>query len=65
LSDIVTCSDEMFVLLVIDNIFVLWLAEAKWIVNNQDKAVEEREPKVLPEFKYTNSGWSKKNGRSR
>jgi hypothetical protein len=65
LSDIVTCSDEMFVLLVLDNSYVHWLAEAKWVVNNQDKAVDEREPKLLPESKYTNSGQSKKNARSR
>jgi hypothetical protein len=30
------------------------------MVNNQDKAVEEREPKLLPESKYTNCGRSKK-----
>jgi hypothetical protein len=65
LSDIVTCSDETFVLLVLDNNYVRLLAEAKWVVNNQDKAVDEREPKLLPESKYTNSGRSKKNGRSR
>jgi hypothetical protein len=65
LSDIVTCSDETFVLLVLDNNYVRWLAEAKWMVNNQDKAVDKREPKLLPESKYTNSGQSKNNGRSR
>jgi hypothetical protein len=65
LSDIVTCSDETFVLLVLDNIYARGLAEAKWVVNNQDKAVDGCEPKLLPESKYTNSRQSKKNGRSR
>jgi hypothetical protein len=65
LSDIVTCCDETFVLLVLDNNYVHWLAEAKWVVNNQDKAVDEHKPKLLPECKYTNSERSKKNGRSR
>jgi hypothetical protein len=64
LIDIVTCSDETFVLLVLDNNSVHWLAEAKWMVNNQDKAVDKCEPKLLPESKYTNNGRSKKNGRS-
>jgi hypothetical protein len=59
LSDIVMCSDKTFVLLVLDNKYVRWLAEAKWVVNNQDKAVDKREPKLLPESKYTNSGRSK------
>jgi hypothetical protein len=53
------------VLLVLDKNYVRWLAEAKWMVNNQDKTVDEREPKLLPESKYTNSGQSKKNGSSR
>jgi hypothetical protein len=50
---------------VLDNNYVCWLAEAKWVVNDQNKAVDKHEPKLLPESKYTNSGRSKKNGRSR
>jgi hypothetical protein len=37
LSDIVTCSDETFVLLVLDNNYVHWLAEAKWVVKKNKK----------------------------
>jgi hypothetical protein len=65
LSDIVTCSDETFVLLVLDNNYTRWIAEGAWLVNNQDKEPDMREPKELPESKYTNSGRSKSNGRSK
>ena len=64
-SEIAICSDEAFVLLVLENKYSRWVTEAKWLRANRDKAEEEQAPKQYPEAKYTNSGISKKNGRSK
>jgi hypothetical protein len=65
LSTIATCSDEAFVLLTLENNSERWMAEANWIVENDEIPEEDRAPKDFPGSKYTNSGKSKKNGRSR
>jgi hypothetical protein len=61
---IATCSDEAFVLLTLENNYERWMAEANWIVENDEIPEEDRAPKDFPGSKYTNSGKSKKNGRS-
>jgi hypothetical protein len=65
LSDIVTCSDEVFVLLTLENNYDRWMAECKWLVGNKNKEPTERDEKTFPVSKYTNSGKSQCNGRSR
>lgn len=60
-----TCSDESFVLLTLENNYLRWMAEAEWIAQNKDRSPVEQEKKNYPEAKYTNSGKSKRNGRSR
>ena len=65
ISDIVTCSDESFVLLTLENNYERWLGEARWLARNKDKEPEEQEPKDFPESRFTNSGKSKQNGRSK
>jgi hypothetical protein len=65
LSDIATCSDESFVLLTLENNYLRWMAEAEWVAQNKDRSPVEQETKNYPEAKYTNSGKSKRNGRSR
>jgi hypothetical protein len=65
ISKISTCSDEAFLLLTLENNYQRWLAEAAWIRSNKNKAPQDREPKNFPVAKYTNSGKSKRDGRSR
>jgi hypothetical protein len=65
LSDIVTCRDEAFVLLTLENNYDCWMAECKWLIANKDKEPTERDEKTFPVSKYTNSGKSQCNGRSR
>ena len=66
LSGIATCSDEAFVLLTLDNNYHRWMAEADWQLQNcGTNAKEHKNTKFLPEAKYTNSGKSKRNGRSK
>jgi hypothetical protein len=64
-SDIATCSDEAFLLLTVENNYSRWLAEAAWTARNKDKAPHDREVKDYPSAKYTNSGQSKRDGRSK
>jgi hypothetical protein len=42
-----------------------WLAECKWLVANKNKESMECDKKTFPVSKYTNSGKSQCNGRSR
>jgi hypothetical protein len=42
---------------------VAWQSHT-WIVDNMDKEPKDRGPKDFPESLYTNSGQSRKNGRS-
>jgi len=63
LSDIATCSDEAFLLLTIENNNERWREEAVWIEKNRDK--EDPAEKKFSEARYTNSGCSKANGRSK
>jgi hypothetical protein len=65
LSDIATCSDEAFLLLTLENNYMRWLDEWKWLKNNRDVEKEERTPKQFRTALYTNSGHSQKNGRSK
>jgi hypothetical protein len=65
LSDIATCSDESFILLTLENNYERWLGEARWLANNKDKELAEQEPKEFPDSRFTNSGKSKQNGRSK
>jgi hypothetical protein len=65
LSDIVTCSNEAFVLLTLENNDNQWMAECKWLIANKNKEPTERDEKTFPVSKYTNSGKSQCNGRSR
>jgi hypothetical protein len=65
LTDIATCSDETFVLLTIENNYDHWMSEASWCFANEDKEPAECAPKMFPTSKYTNSGKSQKNGRSK
>jgi hypothetical protein len=65
ISDIATCSDESFVLLTLENNYDRWIAEVDWLVNNKDKEAADREPKQFPDSRFTNSGKSKQNGRSK
>ena len=65
ISDVATCSDEAFLLLVLENNYSRWLSEARWLKANRYKDEEAQAPKNYPEAKYTNSGRSKKNGRSK
>jgi hypothetical protein len=62
---IVTCSDKAFVLLTLENNYDRWMTEAKWHIQNDSKPPSERNPKELPEAKYTNRGKSKQNGQSK
>jgi hypothetical protein len=52
-------------LLTLENNYMRWLGEAKWNTSNKNKAPEDREPKNFPSAKYTNSGNSKRDGRSK
>jgi len=66
LSVIATCSDEAFVLLTLDNNYNRWMAEAEWQLQHHGTDQKEYEQnKFLPDAKYTNSGKSKRNGRSK
>jgi hypothetical protein len=65
LSEIATCSDESFLLLTLENNYSRWLAEATWIADNKDTDPPERAAKDFPESRYTNSGTSRRNGRSK
>jgi hypothetical protein len=65
LSDIATCSDEAFLLLTLENNYGRWLDEWKWLKANRDVEKEDRAPKNFRVAMYTNSGHSKKNGRSK
>jgi hypothetical protein len=65
LSDIATCSDESFVLLTLENNYARWMSEALWLAENEDSEPGQRGPKNFPSSKYTNSGASQKNGRSK
>jgi hypothetical protein len=65
LCDIATCSDETFVLLTLENNYERWMSEALWCFVKEDKEPNERAPKMFPNSKYTNSGKSQKNGRSK
>jgi hypothetical protein len=65
ISTIATCSDEAFALLTLENNYERWMAVARWNVDNADLALEDKAPKHYPGSLYTNSGMSKKNGRSR
>lgn len=64
-STIATCSDEAFALLTLENNYERWMAMARWNVDNADMAPEDKAPKRFPGSRYTNSGMSQKNGRSR
>lgn len=65
ISQIATCSDEAFLLLTLENNYQRWLCEAEWTERNKGKEPDEKEPKVFPAARYTNSGLSRKDGRSR
>ena len=65
LSDVATCSDETFVLLTLENNYQRWKDEAAWCLENKDKDIAEQSSKEFAPSKYTNSGKSKPNGRSR
>lgn len=64
-SEVATCSDEAFLLLTLENNYQRWLSEAAWTRRNKALALPDREPKALPGARYTNSGTSKRDGRSR
>ena len=63
LSQMATCSDESFLLLILENNYDRWVDEAKWLVVNKDKAKEDRAPKDWAAAKYTNSEFVKADGR--
>ena len=65
ISDIATCSDKSFVLLTLENNYDRWMAEVNWLVGNKDKEPAEQAPKTFPDSRFTNSGKSKQNGRSK
>ena len=65
LSQIATCSDEGFLLLILENSYDRWVDEAKWLAANKDKAKEDRAPKKWAAAKYTNAGKNTANGRCR
>ena len=65
LSKLATCSDESFLLLVLENNYERWVDEAEWLETNKDKPMAERAPKHWAAAKYTNSGKSQSNGRCR
>jgi hypothetical protein len=65
IGTIATCSDEAFALLTLENNYERWMAMARWHVDNADMAPDDKAPKSFPGSRYTNSGLSKKNGRSR
>jgi hypothetical protein len=65
ISDIATCSDESFVLLTLENNYDRWMAEVDWLVHNKDRETTDQEPKTFPNSRFTNSGRSQKNGRSK
>jgi hypothetical protein len=65
LREVATCSDEAFVLLTVENNYDRWLCEADWMVKNQGMEKEDQAVKNFPDAKYTNSGRSRRNGRSR
>jgi hypothetical protein len=65
LSEIATCSDETFMLLTLENNYARWMAEAVWIAINKDTDPPDRAPKEFPDARYTNSGSSRRNGRSK
>jgi hypothetical protein len=65
ISDIATCSDETFVLLTLENNYDRWLSEAHWLERNKDKEPQDREKKTFADSRFTNSGKSKQNGRSK
>ena len=52
-------------LLTLENNYLRWLDEWKWLKDNNDVEKEERAPKQFRAALYTNSGHSKKNGRSK
>jgi hypothetical protein len=64
IGTIATCSDEAFALVILENNYERWMAVARWHVNNANMATEDKAPKNFPGSLYTNSGLSKKNGRS-
>jgi hypothetical protein len=61
----VRIEDKSTVLLALENNYECWVSEALWLVNNNNKDPEEQPPKDFPASNYTNSGTSKKNGRSK
>ena len=65
ISQMATCSDESFLLLILENNYDRWVDEAKWLVVNKDKAKEDCAPKDWAAAKYTNSGFVKADGRCR
>ena len=65
MSDIAACSDETFVLLTLENNCTRRKDEAAWLMRNKDKVDIDREKKHFAPSKYTNSGKSQANGRSR
>ena len=66
ISDIATCSDEAFVILTLENNYDRWMAEATWLARNKDKDDPmDQEEKNFPDSRFTNSGRSKQNGRSK
>ena len=65
LSSLATCSDESFLLLVLENNYERWVDEAEWLETNKDKPKAERSPRHWAAAKYTNSGKSQFNGRCR
>jgi hypothetical protein len=65
LSDIATCSDETFLLLTLENNYARWTDEAIWIKQNKEKLAKDQEKKQFAPARYTNSGKSQANGRSR
>lgn len=65
LSDVATASDESFLLLSLENNYDRWKDEWAWNQANKDKEKDERDEKNWAEAKYTNSGRSKSNGRSK
>lgn len=65
LAEIATCSDESFLLLTIENNYERWQDEWTWKEVNKDKEDHEKTAKSFALARYTNSGKSTKNGRSK
>jgi hypothetical protein len=65
ISAIATCSDEAFLVLILENNYSRWVSEAKWFIENKNKEDQKKAPKHLANAKFTNSGTSKKDGRSK